>query len=239
MYKINLAYIVSNILSSNHTAQKKICPHKSSSWPSLPQPAAAILHCIFGSRQHMRPNYSLHVTDLQIWKQNHIIPGRKHLHLKLTSMHAGAGIHSFIEAHMPHTGHSQWYEFVIWLAVPLPPIWSNSTAREKDEETQNLSFWKQACIHSHQWPKTLLSPSSTYLYSRAKFIYWLSYHVRRRQKSGITERDLSHFRYLSVLAVRLNKQNKEKPATIKFTRRWAKRERGEKKLLLDRQSYTV
>jgi hypothetical protein len=62
--------------------------------------------------------------------------------------------------------------------------------------------------------------------------------VRRRQKSGITERDLSHFRYLSVLAVRLNKQNKEKPATIKFTRRWAKRKR-KRKLLLDRQSYTV
>jgi hypothetical protein len=60
--------------------------------------------------------------------------------------------------------------------------------------------------------------------------------VRRRQKSGITERDLSHFRYLSVLAVRLNKQNKEKPATIKFTRRWAKKKKKKKKLLLDRQS---
>jgi hypothetical protein len=42
----------------------------------------------------MRPNYSLQATDLQIWKENHISPGRKHLKLTSICMQVQAGTHS-------------------------------------------------------------------------------------------------------------------------------------------------
>lgn len=180
MYKIRLAYNVSNILSSNHTAQKKICPHKSSSWPSsLPQPVAAILASCIASLA------AGNIWDLtRVYMQQICRSGSKTTLFQGGSicisssppcMQVQAFIHSLkLTCHTQDTANntSLWSD---WQCLCSPydrsiigragQVELNSTAREKGWRcTDRIPFWKQACIHSHQWPKTLCSPLRALIY---------------------------------------------------------------------------